>query len=75
MDTDRTKLILKYMKEGYNQKELPDILSRKENIEVSLSTIEKILKEVRLTYEANNMFHLAFILIEVDYFKEEEEFS
>ena len=61
------------MKQGYHQKELPDILYKNERIEVSLSTIEKDLKEVRWMYEANNLFHLAFILISNDYFKEEEE--
>jgi len=70
---DRAKLILKYIKDGYHQKDLPEVLLKKEHIVISLSMIEKILKQVRLYYEANHMFHLAFILIEENYFQEKDD--
>jgi hypothetical protein len=70
---DIKKKIINLLKEGYTQKEISDIFKEDEVKPNSLSIIEKYLKEIRETYKAKTMFHLAFILIEEEYFFENEE--
>ncbi len=60
------------LKEGNTQKEISNIFKKEEIKPNSLSIIEKYLKEIREIYKAKTMFHLAFILIDEEYFIEEE---
>lgn len=69
---DIRKKIITLLKEGYTQKEISDILKKEEIKPNSLSIIEKYLKEIREIYKAKTMFHLAFILMDEEYFIEEE---
>lgn len=69
---DIRKKIITLLKEGYTQKEISDILKKEEIKPNSLSIIEKYLKEIRKIYKAKTMFHLAFILIDEEYFIEKE---
>lgn len=54
--------IIKYLKEGYTQKEISKILKSLGHKRGSLSSIEKELKFLRGFYGAKTMFHLGFIL-------------
>lgn len=72
---DIKKKIIRLLKDGYNQKEISNIFKKEQIKPNSLSIIEKYLKEIREIYKAKTMFHLAFILIEEEYFFEEDEFE
>ncbi|WP_332453742.1 hypothetical protein [Chryseobacterium aquaticum] len=69
---DIRKKIIMLLKEGNTQKEISNIFKKEEIKPNSLSIIEKYLKEIREIYKAKTMFHLAFILIDEEYFIEEE---
>lgn len=55
-------LIIKYLKEGFTQKEISKILKKQGIKSCSLSSIEKELKIIRAHYKAKTMFHLGVIL-------------
>lgn len=56
------QMIIRHLSHGKTQKEISEIF-KKEYVEPnSLSSIEKILKEIRKKHGAKNMFHLAVIL-------------
>lgn len=55
-------LVIKYLFAGKTQLEISEILKRDGIKPNSLSSIEKMLKRIRIKYGANTMFHLAVIL-------------
>lgn|GEM_PF-5027665 len=56
------------MKKGYSQLEIHQALEEADIKPNSVSTIEKILKEVRREYAATSLFQLACILMEDEEF-------
>ncbi len=61
------ELIIKYLKEGYTQKEIAKILKSQGVPSCSLSSIEKELKLIKAFYQAKTMFHLGVILTKRKY--------
>lgn len=57
-------LIIEYLKEGLNQKEISEKLMENEIFPNSLSSVEKKIKNLRDEYGAKTLFHLAIILYE-----------
>lgn len=56
------KLILSYMKDGLNQKEISEKMYLLQIKPRSLSSIEKRLKLIREKFKARTNFHLAIII-------------
>lgn len=56
------RLIINFLREGYNQFEISEKLKEKDIKPNSLSSVEKRLKKIRAEYGAKTMFHLAIIL-------------
>lgn len=55
-------LIIEYLTQGKNQREISELLKQKNLEPNSLSYIEKCLKKLRIKNKATSMFHLGFIL-------------
>lgn len=53
------KQLLTYLSEGKTQKEIAEIFKKEEIDPRSLSSIEKNIKKLKETFEANTNFHLA----------------
>ncbi|PWN59187.1 helix-turn-helix domain containing protein [Chryseobacterium oncorhynchi] len=73
MNTKRR--IIKFLKEGYNQKEIAEKFQELNIKPNSLSIIEKYLKEIKEAYGAKTLFHLACIMNEnneLDFSNEED---
>lgn len=56
------KIIIKYLKEGYSQDEIAQLLKNQNLTPNSLSSIEKTIKKIKKKNNARTMFHLAWIL-------------
>lgn len=61
--------ILKWLQAGYSQSQIAEKLKEQNISTNSLSSVEKKLKEIRESYKAKTMFHLACILNDEGYFK------
>lgn len=60
------EFIIKSLKEGLNQKEISLKLMELELKPNSLSSVEKYLNAIKKEYGAKTMFHLGYILYELD---------
>ncbi|MBD3906751.1 MULTISPECIES: helix-turn-helix domain-containing protein [Chryseobacterium] len=60
-------IILNLLKKGMNQKEISEQLVKLEIKPNSLSTVEKYLSVMRKEYGAKTMFHLGYILYQLDF--------
>ena len=56
------KIIIKYLKEGYSQEEISNLLKSQKVKPNSLSYIEKAINKIKKDNNAKTMFHLAWIL-------------
>lgn len=65
--------ILLMLKDGYTQDQIAHALEELEIKPNSLSSVEKILKDIRKTYGAKTLFQLACMLCEVGYFEDDED--
>lgn len=65
------KIIIDFLKKGLSQKQIAAELQKLEIKPNSLSSVEKYLKALRETYQANTLFHLACILYDHDILKKE----
>lgn len=61
------ELIIKYLKEGLNQKEISLKLIELDLKPNSLSSVEKYLNNMKKEYGAKTMFHLGYILYQLDF--------
>lgn len=59
---ERDLLIVNYLAEGLQVKDIPISLFKEHGISVSKSTIEKRLNHLRKQFEAKTLFQLAIIL-------------
>ncbi len=71
MEIERRILLM--LKEGYTQDQVSHELKELEIKPNSVSSVEKILKDIRKKYGAITMFQLAFILYDDNYFDDEDE--
>lgn len=55
-------IIIKYLKMGYTQPEIADVLKSEYVQPNSLSSVEKMLKSIRKKHGASTMFQLGYIL-------------
>ncbi len=60
------ELIIEYLKQGLNQKEISLKLIELNLKPNSLSSVEKYLNSIRKEYDAKTMFHLGYILYQLD---------
>ncbi|MDN5470388.1 MULTISPECIES: helix-turn-helix transcriptional regulator [Chryseobacterium] len=58
------ELIIEFLKNGYSQKQIAAELVNRDIKPNSLSSVEKYLKQIKETYKANTLFHLACILFD-----------
>ncbi|WP_159479768.1 hypothetical protein [Chryseobacterium sp. 18068] len=61
------QIIINCLKEGLNQKEIAEKLVQLEVKPNSLSSVEKYLNAIRIEYKAKSMFHLGYILFQLDF--------
>lgn len=61
------EFIIKSLKEGLNQKEISLKLMELDLKPNSLSSVEKYLNAIKKEYGAKTMFHLGYILYELDF--------
>lgn len=59
---ERDQLIIMYLSQGLQVKDIPFSLFKEHGISVSISTIEKRLNLLRKQFEAKTLFQLAIIL-------------
>lgn len=59
---ERDQLIIMYLCQGLQVKDIPISLFKEHRISVSISTIEKRLNLLRKQFEAKTLFQLAIIL-------------
>lgn len=71
MEIERRILVM--LKDGYTQDQISHELKELEITPNSVSSVEKILKNIRKTYGAITLFQLACILYEEDYFEDDED--
>jgi hypothetical protein len=60
------KIIIKYLKQGYSQEEISNLLKSQKVKPNSLSYIEKTINKIKKEHDAEPMFNLAWILSKKD---------
>ncbi|AZA87174.1 hypothetical protein EG349_10420 [Chryseobacterium shandongense] len=70
MEIERRILLM--LKDGYTQDQIASELKDLEITPNSLSSVEKNLKNIRKSYDAKTLFHLACILCDERYFEDDE---
>jgi hypothetical protein len=71
MEIERRILLM--LKDGYTQDQVSHELKELEIRPNSVSSVEKILKDIRKEYGAITMFQLACILYDDNYFDDDED--
>ncbi|WP_066435613.1 helix-turn-helix transcriptional regulator [Chryseobacterium sp. CCH4-E10] len=71
MEIERRILLM--LKDGYTQDQVSHELKELEIKPNSVSSVEKILKDIRKKYGAITLFQLACILYDDNYFDDEDE--
>lgn len=64
---DIKEIIIDFLKKGLNQKQISEKLVEMEIKPNSLSSVEKYLNSLRKEYRAETMFHLGYILYQLDF--------
>lgn len=71
MEIERRILVM--LKDGYTQDQVSHELKELEIKPNSVSSVEKILKDIRKTYGAITLFQLACMLVDEGYFEDDED--